>query len=360
MSMQVGIQGIGMVGPWGDDLASFLDSYQKRSSAFVPVERFDVSQVAVKDAALIKDFEPKKYMDAKNVRKYDLFSRLGIAASRLALNSSEKKYSPEELADMGIVVSCETQSMITGSYLDGLVRDGVDQVSPKLFSVAAANSANCNIAIETGVQGPSVNVSAKFAAGFLSAYTGAQLIAAGQVKECLAVSIDYLSQIVMEAYTRMGCYQHGDEPKSGFRPGEGTAALLLSKDDSSCGNILGFGYECSAQENYRWPVDADTQTSVLKKAMGNHQVDKFQSAANGNADADAIDRIAYNKIFSLGKNSPEFISIKDQLGEFSSIPLFQIIAACTEPAGIKTLISVLSPGGVHGAILVESTGWARA
>jgi hypothetical protein len=356
--MNIGIQGLGFISPWGDSFEGFSEKYQGRdNSAFGPIDRFDSSEISVDTAALVRDFDPKKYIDPKKVRKYDVFSRLGISVSKLALDSAGREFTAEEKEDMGIVLSCESQNMITAEYLDVLCRDGVDKVSPKTFSVAAANSANCSIAMETDIHGPSVNVSSHFASGFLTVYTAAQLIRAGQAEQCLAGSLDHLSKPVMECYTRMKAYRGNAGDGRGFLPGEGSAGILLTSGKGLYGKILGLGYQCSSQKNYLWPKNSTVHQEVLLKAIGDHKVDKFQSAENGDKTVERLEREAYDQIFGMTPLKPEKVYLKSHLGEFSALSHFQIISACCEPKGTKTLISVVSVGGVHAAILVESNGF---
>ncbi|MGE3975119.1 MAG: beta-ketoacyl synthase N-terminal-like domain-containing protein [Bdellovibrionales bacterium] len=354
--MKIGIDGLGFVSPWGETFESFYTNYHARQSAIRPIDRFDTTQITAKSAALVSEFDAKKYIDPKKVRKYDTFSRFGISTAKLALQSSQVQLSAEQRENMGIVLSCESQNMVTAEYLDVLYREGADHVSPKLFSIASANSANCSIAMEIDVHGPSVNVSSHFASGFLSVYTGSQLIRAGQTDHCLVGSIDYLSQPVMECYTRMNAYKTQDSER-GFVPGEGSASLVLSNQEGQYGTILGLSYICSSQKNYLWPTDSKLHAEVLKKAIGEHKIDKFQSTSNGDKIVNQLDSEAYELIFKDEAQKPEKVFIKSYLGEFSSIPIFQVISACCEPQGTKTLISVTSVGGVHGALLVISSGY---
>lgn len=358
MQTNLGIQGIGFLSAWGHTIESFAENYRARTKALTKLDTLpEYTNAKTSHAGFIQPYNPKDYIAPKDVRRYDAISRFGIAASKSALDSTGRTWDDSEKENMGIVFSCESQGSITANYLDGLFREGPDLVSPKLFSVSAANSTSCNVSMETGIQGPSVNVASKFSAGFLSLFTSAQMIESGHVKNCLVGATDQLAPVLLEFFGRLNFYKSSETSKNGCYPGEGAAALILSRTESDCGKILGLGYTCSKQKNFRFPNDVNAHLRALRDAMGTREVHKFHAAANGDAKVDKLDRKAFEILFENARVKPEYVALKELLGEFSAIPLFQVIAACLEPKGTISLISTMSVGGTHGAVLVESTGW---
>ncbi|MBI4042420.1 MAG: hypothetical protein HY391_02980 [Deltaproteobacteria bacterium] len=352
--MLAGIEGIGLITPWGNHPHRFLENYLARKTAIGKIRRFPTEQIIAQETAQIEGFEPKEFIAPKRIRKYDIFSQLSIAVTHLALRESGREIAQEELNQMGMVFSCETQSAVIAEYLDDLVRSGPNGVSPALFTLTSANASSCNAAIENGIQGPSVTVSSKFASGFLSAFTGIQMLQSA-VDLCIAGSVDYLSQKVLEAYSLLGCHrQRRDSVAPGFLPGEGAVALLLTRGPGRYGKIIGAGYLTSPAKNLHWPTGWKTHLAVLKTATGEETVHRYFAASNGIPHLDELEIRATEALF--GNHLPEGVNLKDLLGESSTLPLLQITAACCEPAGTRSLISVASPGGVHGALLIESSG----
>ncbi len=353
--MQASIDGIGLVSPWGESFEEFAKNYKNSHKAFTNIDRWENSNPNLKQAAMVKNFDVKKFIKPNRVGRYDIFSRLGIAATKLALQSSPHTWSEEDLSEMGIFFCCETQSSLTADYLKDLILTGPQTVSPKTFSLVSANASNCNIAIETGIKGPSVNVSAKCGSGFLSLFTGIQMLAAGHINTCAAGSIDYLSQVVFDAHAKMNSYFNNEQ--NSCLPGEGASTIILSSEKSGTyGRILNIAYGYSRIANYRWPTDTQTHIKILSQAIGDLSIDRIQLADNGHETVQKMEEAAIVEIFQ-DKNKPEIVRLKSLLGESATAPIYQLIAACCEPIGTKTLISVLSPGGLHGAFVVESSGY---
>ena len=59
-----------------------------RRSGVRPITRFDASEFRSQVAAELPDFYPEEYLDKKQVRRFDRYSQLAVAAARLALEDA--------------------------------------------------------------------------------------------------------------------------------------------------------------------------------------------------------------------------------------------------------------------------------
>src|SRR5258708_28104873 len=85
MTNRVGITGIGLVTPVGNDTASSWKALTAGQSGIAPISLFDASRHDVRIAGEVKDFDPLRSMDRKDARRNDRFQQLAIAASRDAI-----------------------------------------------------------------------------------------------------------------------------------------------------------------------------------------------------------------------------------------------------------------------------------
>ena len=57
-------------------------------SGIAPITHFDATDYRAQIAGVVKDFDAKQYMNAKDVCRYDEFMHYGVAASSMALKDA--------------------------------------------------------------------------------------------------------------------------------------------------------------------------------------------------------------------------------------------------------------------------------
>ena len=102
---KVVISGMGTVNPLGLTVAESWRNVVNGVSGVGPITLFDPSLLNVHFAAEVKNFEPEKYMDAKEARRRDRFEQLGIAAAKDALASSGLEVTEQNAGRIGVLVS---------------------------------------------------------------------------------------------------------------------------------------------------------------------------------------------------------------------------------------------------------------
>src|SRR5881397_726248 len=88
MTRRVVITGLGFVTPLGTDVASTWEGLVTGRSGAGPITRFDPAQSPVRFACEVKGFEPSRYLEKKEIRRYDLFSQYAIAAADEAVSDA--------------------------------------------------------------------------------------------------------------------------------------------------------------------------------------------------------------------------------------------------------------------------------
>jgi 3-oxoacyl-[acyl-carrier-protein] synthase II len=81
---RVVVTGLGVVSPLGNDIDTFWRRLVAGESGVGPITRFDTSDYKVHIAAEVKDFDAEDFIDKRQVRRLDLFSRYAVAAAKLA------------------------------------------------------------------------------------------------------------------------------------------------------------------------------------------------------------------------------------------------------------------------------------
>src|SRR2546429_9850248 len=88
MTRRVAITGLGFVTPLGTDVQSTWAGLIAGRSGAGPITRFDPVQSPVKFACEVKGFEPTRFLDKKEIRRYDLFAQFAVGAAEQAVTDA--------------------------------------------------------------------------------------------------------------------------------------------------------------------------------------------------------------------------------------------------------------------------------
>src|SRR5215475_8346242 len=85
---RVVVTGLGLITPLGNNVGATWTGLMMGQSGAGPITRFDANNFPVRFACEVKDFDPLKYVDKKELRRMGAFTQYAIAASDEALASS--------------------------------------------------------------------------------------------------------------------------------------------------------------------------------------------------------------------------------------------------------------------------------
>ena len=85
---RVVVTGIGCVSPLGLNIESTWQALLESKTGVAPITRFDASKMPVQVACEVKGFDPLLYVEAKEVRRTDLYELYAIAASKQAVQAA--------------------------------------------------------------------------------------------------------------------------------------------------------------------------------------------------------------------------------------------------------------------------------
>src|SRR5690625_1771750 len=103
---RVVVTGLGAVTPLGNDVATMWQNIKNNQSGIDYITRVDSDQFPVKVAGEVKDFEPTKYIDRKEVRRMDLFTQYAVAASKMAVEDAGLVIDDSNADRVGVWIGC--------------------------------------------------------------------------------------------------------------------------------------------------------------------------------------------------------------------------------------------------------------
>lgn len=248
------ITGMGAITPIGNSVEEYWKNVTNGVCGIEKITRFDTSELPVKIAGEIKDFEPTDYMPKKLTREMDPFMQYGYAAAMEALNQAGEKPVDGEVADADRIAEPTRMGVVIGTALGGMTpiaetQDGVSRgehkkVSPRFVPKIIGNEVGAQIAISRGYLGPSLTVSTACSSGGDAISTGCMILQSGQADAVLVVGAESaLNPLFILGLSSAHALSTSEEPHTASRPfdkdrngfviGEGGGALVLETESNA-------------------------------------------------------------------------------------------------------------------------------
>lgn len=100
---RVVVTGLGAITPLGSNVMETWENVLNGVSGAAPLTHFDASKFKTKFACEVKNFDPSKYFDRKEVRKLDLYAQYAIAAADEALENCGVNLETVDKNEVGVI-----------------------------------------------------------------------------------------------------------------------------------------------------------------------------------------------------------------------------------------------------------------
>jgi 3-oxoacyl-[acyl-carrier-protein] synthase II len=319
---RVAVTGLGALTPLGNDARSTWRAAVAGESGIDWIRSFDPSDLPVRIAAEVKDFDPTEVASAKEARKLERNVLIALGAAREAM--SDAGLNGFDPMRVGIVFG----TAIGG--LDGIVEQetvrrerGPGRVSPNFIPSVLVDAASGQLAISLGIKGPNYAIVSACATGSHTIGEGAELIKRGDVDAVLAGSSEAcVHPLIIAGFAAMrGLAVEEEHPprasrpfdatRAGFVVGEGACVLVLEELDAAVergatiyAEVLGYGASNDAHHIAQPEPEATGVAEMMRAALRRADVE--------------LERVGY--INAHGTSTPlgdaaETKAIKDVFGE---------------------------------------------
>ena len=155
MARRVVVTGMGLICAVGQTSTEVWRNIVAGKSGVSKITRFDTTQFACQIAAEVKDFDPLKYIEKKEVKKMGRFIHFAMAAADEAMKMSELKVTPENATRVGVHIGSGVGGfdVIEREHAE-LLKGGPRKISPFFIPAAIVNLAAGHVSIRYGAKGP--------------------------------------------------------------------------------------------------------------------------------------------------------------------------------------------------------------
>lgn len=237
------VTGMGAVTPIGNSVEEYWDKLVAGKCGVDRITKINTSELPVKIAAEVKDFDAEQFMPKKLTREMDPYMQYGYAAAMQAIEQAGEAAEPDR---MGIVVGTALGgiSPITETQ-DGVSKGEHKKVSPRFVPKIIGNEAAAQVAIAKGYRGPSLTVSTACSSGGDAISTACMLLMSGQADAVLAMGTESaLSPLfILGLSSAHALSTNNDNPQKASRPfdrdrdgfviGEGGGALVIETEENA-------------------------------------------------------------------------------------------------------------------------------
>ena len=267
---RVVITGLGTVNPLAWDVETFWNRLLEGRSGIVPITRFDVSRFPSRiGGQIVADWPgvPEKYVDKREIKRFDRFAQFAVAAAIEAVESSGIDFTQCDRKRCGVVI---------GSGIGGLQEleeqherlmesESGSRVSPFTVPKLMVNAAAGNVGILWGLQGPNTALATACASAANAVGEALRLIQRGQCdailtggSEAALTKIGLASFCALKALsTRNDDPIHASRPfdknRDGFVLAEGAGVVLVEELEHAkkrganiLAELVGYGMSCDA------------------------------------------------------------------------------------------------------------------
>ena len=299
--IRVVVTGMGVASSLGCEVESFWQNVINGECGIDRVTSFDVSEFACQIAAEIKDFDPTPaFPNAKEVRRADRFTQLGIYAAWKALQDSSMNLDELDRDQIGCFIGSGIGGLGTQETQHNVLTGrGPGKMSPFTIPMLILNMASGVFSIYNGLRGPNVATCSACATSTHALGEAWRTIKMGDAKaifaggaEAAVVPMGMGGFAAMKAMsTRNDDPQHASRPfdkdRDGFVMGEGAGVLVLEEMDHAI--MRGAKIYCEIV-GYGNTADANHLTAPDPEGKGAARCMQM-ALRSGGLDADNIDYI---------------------------------------------------------------------
>jgi 3-oxoacyl-[acyl-carrier-protein] synthase II len=287
MPRRVVVTGVGLVSPLGIGTEATWNGLVAGRSGVSAITRFDTTDYPVHIGGEVEGFNPEDWIEAKEVKKFDLFVHYALAASQMALENSGFEITDDNATRVGVVIGSGIGGFPLIERQRDVVRDrGPRKVSPFFIPGAIINMCSGLVSIRTGAKGPNTATCTACSTSAHAIGDALLYIRHGYADAIIAGGSEaVITPLALAGFSSMRALStRNDEPEKASRPwdrdrdgfviGEGAGIVILEEYEHArrrgapiLAEVLGFGMTADAFHISAPAEDGDGAKRVIRCAL---------------------------------------------------------------------------------------------
>jgi 3-oxoacyl-[acyl-carrier-protein] synthase II len=321
---RVVVTGLGAITPIGNDVSSYWEGLSTARNGVAGITLFDASRHACRFAAEVKDFDPSRWLEPKESKRWDRFCQFGVIAAKQAVAHAGLTIDESNQHRVGTAIGSGVGGLLMMETQAHVLKDrGPDRVSPFCVPMMIPNMATGLTAIALGAKGPSSAVATACAAGSNAIGDAYRLIQLGLADVMVAGGAESaITPLGVAGFASAKALSfRNDDPTSASRPfdaerngfviGEGAGVVVLESLEHAkargaliLAEVVGYGMSC----------DAHHITSPTPGGVGGAEAMRL-ALKDARLEPEAVDYVNAHGTSTQANDSNETSAIKSALGD---------------------------------------------
>jgi len=339
LNRRVVVTGVGLVCGCGIGTEEVWSALLAGKSGIGPITHFDAARFDCRIAGEVRNFDPLKWVEKKELKKMGRFIQLAIAASDFAMKMAELEVKRENAAATGVYIASgiggfDVIEREHSKYLQG----GPGKISPFFIPAVIVNLASGQVSIRYGAKGPNSATATACSASAHAVGDAFKIIQRCDAEVMIAGGAEAaITPLSVGGFAAMRALStRNDEPQRASRPfdagrdgfviGEGSGVLILESLDFAqrrgaeiIAEIVGYGMSGDAYHITQPAEEGDGGYRVSLAALKDAKIspdDVGYVNAHGTSTplGDAIETTALKHVFGARAKKVPISSTKSMTG----------------------------------------------
>lgn len=353
---RVVVTGLGLITPVGIGVKPSWEALLEGRSGIGVIKTFDASDLPVRIAGEVKDFDPLQYIEPKEVKKMDRFIHFAVAASTMAMEDSGLKITPENAERTGVIIGAGMGGLPAIEHYHKIyLEKGYRRITPFFIPMLIINLASGQVSIRFGAKGPSSAVATACATGTHAIGDAFKVIQRGDADVMIAGGTEsVITPMAIGGFAVMKALStRNDDPERASRPfdsgrdgfvmGEGAGVVILEtleharkRNAKIYAEIAGYGMTSDAYHITSPAPEGAGAASCMKATLKDagvspETVDYINAHGTSTKYGDELETAAIKTVFKEHAYKLSVSSTKSMTGH--------LLGAA---GGIETVIAILS------------------
>ena len=314
MTNRVVVTGLGVISALGHNRCEFWQALSEGRGGIARLEAVDPGLLRFQNAAEVRNYDPARYFDDKEISLLDRFAQFATVAAREAIADSGIEWTAELRENTAIVTgSCVGGQTTEDEGFVNLYRKNIPRVNPLTIPRTMENAGASRISLETGVTGPTYTISTACSSSNHAIGQAFWLVRNGAARMALAGGSEAVFSLgFLKAWEAMRVVSPDtcrpfSRDRRGLILGEGGAILVLEPIEAArargakiYGEIAGFGMSSDAFHITQPSADGAAQAiraALADAGLAADQIGYINAHGTATPANDATETAAIRKVF---------------------------------------------------------------